>query len=60
MITLTTCFEKLIDLNKQKKLVSDRLNWSNGHPYFLLRLGELEYDIDWYQGEIYNQRQIFN
>jgi len=52
MITLTTCFQKLVDLQNEMKLVSDRLNWSNGHRFFCIRLNEIQYAMDIYQMHI--------
>jgi hypothetical protein len=56
MITLTTCFLKLIELKKQKKLVSQRMS-ANGHLFFLRRLGELDHYIDIYETEIWEHRK---
>lgn len=57
MITLTTCFLNLVELEKDKKLVSERFNSSNGHNFFLYRLGVIEHFIDIYQTEISAHRQ---
>lgn len=52
MITLTTCFLELVELKKERKLVCQRMDASNGHLFFMRRLGEIDHYIDVYEAEV--------
>jgi len=53
---LTSCFIKINQYKKQLDLVRERLDISNGHPFFYLRMTEIERSIGWYEDEIYAHR----
>lgn len=52
MIALTTCFLELVELKKERKLVCQRMDASNGHLFFMRRLGEIDHYIDVYEAEV--------